>query len=180
MRVHQTIVNGHPAGKPLACPPPLAAESGVTMGYMTAPDCPECGGPFMDAPHPNYDHVHRTGLGQLPRAARTDSHQVTRGYAVGISGRVPQVWVFFDHLEPAVVFGRAGRMSGTDIVSYGVYEAAHELLYDDDLARDISILYVDLDADLRDHQTERPILERWLRGTHPSSARFQPPDDPVS
>jgi len=48
--------------------------------------------------------------GQLPRAARTDSHQVTSGYAVGMAGRLPQVWVFFDHLELAVAFGRAARM----------------------------------------------------------------------
>lgn len=133
----------------------------------------------MDAPHPNYDHIHRARAGQLPHAARTDSHQVTRGYAVGMSGRLPQAWVFFDHLEPAVAFGRAGRQSGMDIASYGVYEAAHELLYDDDLVRDVSILHIDLEADLRDHQSERPILERWLRGTHPGSAYFQP-DGPVS
>jgi hypothetical protein len=112
--------------------------------------------------------------GAAPRAARTDSHQVTGGYAVGIGGRLPQIWVFFGHLEPAVAFGRAGRQSGTDIASYGVYEAAHELLYDDDLGWDVSILHIDLDTDPRDHQPERPILERWLRGTHPGSAYFQP------
>jgi DNA-binding CsgD family transcriptional regulator len=47
----------------------------------------------MVASHPSYDHVHRAP-GQLPRAARTDSHQVTSGYAVGMAGRLPQVWVF--------------------------------------------------------------------------------------
>lgn len=112
----------------------------------------------MDAPHPNYDHI----------------HQVTHGYAVGMGGRLPQIWVFFGHLEPAVAFGHAGRQSGTDITSYGVYEAAHELLYGDDLGRDVSMLHIDLDADLRDHRSERPILERWLAGTHPGSAYFQP------
>ena len=44
----------------------------------------------MDAPHPNYDHVHRARAGQLPAAVRTDSHQVAHGYAVGIVGRLPQ------------------------------------------------------------------------------------------
>jgi hypothetical protein len=38
--------------------------------------------------------------------------------------------IIFDHLELAVAFGRAARMSGTDIASYGIYEAAHELLYE--------------------------------------------------
>jgi hypothetical protein len=61
---------------------------------MSAPDCPECGGPFIDAPHPNYDHIQRARAGQLPRAVRTDSHLVTQGYAVGMSGRLPQAWVF--------------------------------------------------------------------------------------
>ena len=97
----------------------------------------------MDAPHPNYDHIHQARTGQLPHAVRTGSHQVTRGYAVGMSGRLPQAWVFFDHL-----------------------------------VRDVSFLHVDLNADLRDHQSGRPILERWLRGTHPGSAYFQLPDDP--
>ena len=63
----------------------------------------------MVASHPSYDHVHRAP-GHLPRAARTDSHQVTSGYAVGMAGRLPQVWVFFDHLELAAAFGRAARM----------------------------------------------------------------------
>jgi hypothetical protein len=91
-----------------------------------------------------------------------------------MSGRLPQAWVFFGHLEPAVAFGRAGRQSGTDITSYGVYEAAHELLYDDSLGRDVAILHIDLAADLRDHQAERPVLESWLRGTRPGSAYYQP------
>jgi hypothetical protein len=129
----------------------------------------------MDAPHPNYDHVHRT-RGQLPAARHSDSHTVARGYAVGMGGRVPQIWVFFDHLEPAVAFGRAGRMSGTDITSYGVYAAARELRYDDGLSRDIATLHIDLAADHRDHQAERPVLERWLTGISPGSAYFRQPD----
>ncbi len=61
----------------------------------------------MDAPHPNYDHVHHVRAGQLPDAVRTDSRQVARGYDVGVAGRLSQAWVFFDHLEPAVAFGCA-------------------------------------------------------------------------
>ena len=34
---------------------------------------------------------------------------MTHGYAVGMGGRLPQIWVFFGDLEPAVVFGQAGH-----------------------------------------------------------------------
>ena len=49
----------------------------------------------MDAPHPNYDYVHRA-RGQLPAARHSDSRTVARGYAVGMGGRIPQIWVFFE------------------------------------------------------------------------------------
>lgn len=75
-----------------------------------------------------------------------------------------------------MAFGRAGRMSGTDVTSYGVYAAARELRYDDDLGRDIATRYIDLGDDLRDHQAEWAVLERWLQGISPGSAYFRQPD----
>jgi hypothetical protein len=127
----------------------------------------------MELPHPNYDHIH--AVEALPRRHRSDSHIVTHGYATGMSGRVPQTWVFFDHLEPAAVFGRAGRMGSPDITGYGVYEAAAEVRYHPGLDRDIHTLHVNLHREIRDHGSERRLFERWIRGTSPASAHFQPP-----
>jgi hypothetical protein len=141
-----------------------------------AADCPECGGVFMDGPHPNYDHLHGTTAERLPRARRTDSRVVTRGYAVGMSGFLPQFWVFFDRIEPAYAFGRAGRMAPTgDITSYGVYEAAHEVRWDEGQVRDVRTLHVATDTSLREHADDKDLLTRWLRGTAPQSAYYQPP-----
>ncbi len=132
-----------------------------------------------DGPHPNYDHLHGTTAGQLPRARRTGGRVVTRGYAVGMSGHLPQTWVFFDRIEPAYAFGRSGRMALTgDITSYGVYEAAHEVRWDEDLSRDVRTLHVVTDTSLRertDADGERDLLSRWARGTYARSAYFHPP-----
>jgi hypothetical protein len=146
-------------------------------GSVTTPaaDCPKCRNAYGKGQYPNYDHVH--GTGQLPRARRTDSHIIVRGYATGMAGNLPQVWVFFEHLEPAVVFGRAGRMSISDISSYGVYEAARESRYDRNLNRDVRTLHINFAADFRNHDEEGPILERWLRGCDPRSAYFERPAD---
>lgn len=62
---------------------------------------------------PNYHHVH--DVEELPRERRTDHHIVVHGFAVRLSGSIDTCWVFFHHLEPALAFGRAGRMSSVDI-----------------------------------------------------------------
>jgi hypothetical protein len=138
-------------------------------------DCPDCGGLWAGGHHPNYDHLHKTH--DLPRPKRTDSHIIVRGYAAGMNGLtgLRQIWVFFDHLEPALVFSRAGRMSGHDITAHGVYEAAREIRYDTKLDRDITTLYVNLrDQFERGADDEIEIFTRWVRGCG-EGPYFHPP-----
>lgn len=137
----------------------------------TSPDCPDCGTSTASQPH--YDHVH--WVTELPRARHSDSHVVVHGYAVGFggSGGLPWTMVFFADLEPAIVFGRAARMSAYDISTYDVSEAAREQRYDEFLHRDVVTLYLKAGSELRDHPNERPILERWVRGCHPNSAYYE-------
>ncbi|GAA4924428.1 hypothetical protein GCM10023334_029120 [Nonomuraea thailandensis] len=110
----------------------------------------------------------------LPRARHTDSHRVRRGYAVGMAGTLPQMWLFFDHIEPALVCGRAARMSCFDIMGYGVYEGAQEVRFDERLRRDVRTLYV-LDGDSLDrHTDEAAAFTRWIAGCDPKSSHFKP------
>jgi hypothetical protein len=118
----------------------------------------------------------------LPDSSRnTDTHQVLRGYAVGFAGLsasdqgLPQTWVFFEHLEPAIVFGRAGRMSAHDISGYGVYEAAREVRFDpSESDEQIITLYVSGHAlDLRPGEDE--IFARWAGRVRLGSAYYETP-----
>lgn len=59
----------------------------------------------------------------LPQKVHRDELSIEHGYAVGIG-----TWYFFDAIEPAVTFGRAGRMS-SHCLGYGVYAAAMEMAY---------------------------------------------------
>ncbi|MEU6412657.1 hypothetical protein [Microbispora sp. NPDC046933] len=142
-------------------------------------ECAECAAIPWTRPslHPNYDHVH--GVNSLPNAeqyADIESYSVTYGYAVGFDGRVPQTWVFFEHLEPALVFGRAGRMSTRDISSYGVFAAVREVRYNHDLKREVITLLVSGTAFDRE-EDEAEAFVRWLEGCRPESADFEPGDD---
>lgn len=139
---------------------------------MTTSPCPECAGWSRQSARRNYDHVHR--VDSLPRAKHTDSHVIRRGYAVGIGGALPQLWVFFTDLEPALVFGRAGRMS-LDVSGYGVYEAAHELRADERLGRDVQTLYVLRGQSLDRRPDEADAFARWVAGCDPASSHWSPP-----
>lgn len=139
------------------------------MSTMPAPECPDC-----KWSGPNYDHIHTAEA--LPRHKHTEDHVITRGYAVGMSGNghgLPQMWVFFEDIEPALVFGRAGRMSGGDISGYGVYEAAAEVRFNG--RRDVTTLHVKLDqpTSLDRAGGEAEVFARWVAGCDPSSAYFQ-------
>jgi len=134
--------------------------------------CPECVR-TVDGPFPNYDHVHMVRA--LPRRRRSDAHVIIRGYATDIGGAVGHLWVFFEDVEPAVVFGRAGRMSGYDIKGWGVHEAAREARFDPRSGADVVTLYVNLEVRLRDDTSaERRMLERWVRGCDPQSSYYSP------
>ncbi|MEU2718227.1 hypothetical protein [Streptomyces sp. NPDC007205] len=118
----------------------------------------------------------------LPDDSRsTDTHHVVRGCAVGFaevsaSDRgLPQTWVFFEHLEPAIVFGRAGRMSVHDVSGYGVYEAAREVRFDlSESDEEIITLYVSGHA-LDRRPGEEEIFARWAGGVRLGSAYYEPP-----
>ncbi|WP_285633531.1 hypothetical protein [Actinoallomurus iriomotensis] len=135
-------------------------------------------GPFTraaDTSPPNYDHLHKTPA--LPRPKQTDSHIIVRGYATGMNGLtgLQQIWIFFDHLEPALVFSRAGRMSGYDITAHGVYEAARETRCDFELDRDVTTLHVNLRSEFeRGAEDEIEIFKRWVRGCG-EGPYFDPP-----
>ncbi|MGB3443210.1 MAG: hypothetical protein WBA97_31095 [Actinophytocola sp.] len=101
------------------------------------------------------------------------SHRIDHGYAVHLGGRINPCWVFFADLEPALAFGRAGRMSSVDIRSYGVMAAARELRYDDSRGGDVHTLYV-TGNNLDRGPDERQALQRWLAGVNPDSSHFRP------
>lgn len=146
---------------------------------MSADKCPECATMWMSGAHPNYDHIHAAT--SLPPAKRSDSLIIRRGYAVGIAGvgsGIPQTWVFFEHREPALVFGRAGRMSSHDIASYGVYEAARENRFDARRRDDVTTLYVGPDVfppwDQGPNVGETADFLRWVDGCKPGSSQYEP------
>lgn len=150
---------------------PLIADNG-----RMASDCPDCGGLFTDSPHPNYDHVHGTAAARLPRPGATPGCVVTRGWATGMPGRLRQMRVFFGHPEPACAFGRAGRMaSAGDITSFGVYEAACKVRWDEARRQDIRTLYIARDTGrAEEHDDGRMMLARWVKGCNPQRPDFRP------
>ncbi|MGI5292870.1 hypothetical protein ACQEVF_57500 [Nonomuraea polychroma] len=108
--------------------------------------------------------------GTLPQPFRRDDHTVSRGYAVGFGH-----WFFFDAIEPAIAFGRAARMS-LDCHGYGVYEAAHEVMFCRHHGTDERVLLVTGDnLDRRDDEVE--LLTRFVQGVreHPWSAHWHAP-----
>jgi hypothetical protein len=66
-------------------------------------------------------------------------------------------------------------MAGVDVTSYGVYEAAAEIRWDQDEARDIRTLLVATDTSQREVVDGQDLIARWVRGTSPRSSYFQPP-----
>lgn len=149
---------------------------------MTA-DCPDCHTDmFTSEPHPNYDHVHRVADGQLPRARNGGYRKVVRGYATGMGGLLPQIWVFFDRIEPAYAFARAGRMSALgDVVSCGVFEAACESRWREfpgevPSMRETRTLHIDFSTSVLERvrgSDDRDLLARWTDGTVPGKAYFR-------
>jgi hypothetical protein len=149
------------------------ASYGAALGRSTGRVACDACDPAALAPYDQpYDHVHWEQA--LPRNLRTDGCVRRRGYAVGMAGAIRQTWVFFADLEPALVFGRAGRMSSVDIRSYGVYPAAHEVKFNDQDNRDVRTLYLHHDSIDR-QPDEQQVFQRWLAGTVASSSHFQPP-----
>ncbi|MGW3657211.1 hypothetical protein ACWD6R_16620 [Streptomyces sp. NPDC005151] len=145
-------------------------------GTQTSPgaaECPDCQWepwPSEPQPQPNYDHVH--AVRTLPSARDSDGHQIVQGYAVGLCGpRLPQLWVFFEDLAPAMAFGRAGRMSA-DAKGYGVYRAARGEHFDSATERQVVTLHV-IRRSLDRKDGEADTLQQWTRGVIPGSAYFE-------
>jgi hypothetical protein len=137
------------------------------------PVCADCEGGAPPAHQRRYDHIHNT-VAELPPAWRAEEHLVVHGYAVELAGQgLERTWVFFADLEPALVFGRAGRMSSIDISSYGVFPAARECRYLEGRG-DVVTLYTGRDrVDRRDDEAQA--FDRWLAGTSRRSSHYQPP-----
>ncbi|MFC9955214.1 hypothetical protein ACFVIN_33165 [Streptomyces prasinus] len=148
------------------------------MNDQSGTTCSACRGWMFAGQQPGYDHIH--AIPSLPDDSRnTDTHHVMCGYAVGFSntewGGLPQTWVFFEDLEPAIVFGRAGRMSMHDISGYGVYTAAREVRFDPAESDDeITTLYLS-GRPLDRRPGEKEIFARWARGVQLKSAYYEPP-----
>lgn len=136
------------------------------------PQCPDCERVASAGRHQGrYDHIHH--VADLPAVRRLDEHLVVRGYAVELAGQgLARTWVFFADLEPALVFGRAGRMS-SDISSYGVHRAAQEHRYIEGRG-DVVTLYVDA-GNLDRGEDEAQAFRRWLAGTSRESSHYRPP-----
>ncbi|SCE62653.1 hypothetical protein [Streptomyces sp. OspMP-M43] len=138
--------------------------------------CTDCTDWKYAGSQPGYDHIHAVRV--LPDEDHENTHLVLHGFATGFaSDRVPglaQTWVFFEHLEPALVFGRAGRMSSYDITGYGVYQAAREVRFDHDTGRQVTTLYVTGRALDREPGEDKPFA-RWTRGVNPDSAYYEDP-----
>jgi hypothetical protein len=152
----------------------------ITMGTESGYGCTACHGWKWAGQQPGYDHIH-VALALPDDSRSTDTHQVTRGYAVGFAGvsasdrGLPQTWVFFEHLEPAIVFGRAGRMSACDISGFGVYEAAREVRFDlSESDEEIITLYVTGHA-LDRLPGEDEIFARWAGGVRLESVHYETP-----
>ncbi|WP_333744056.1 hypothetical protein [Streptomyces ardesiacus] len=154
--------------------PAIAAKA--TNSATTKGTCPACTDWAYASSQPNYDHIH--AVRALPDDDHEDPHLVLHGWATGLSSEsVPglrQTWVFFEHLEPAFVFGRAGRMSVHDITSYGVYRAAREVRFDYDTGRQVATLYITGLA-LDRQAGEDKHFSRWTQGVQPDSAYYGDP-----
>ena len=107
---------------------------------------------------------------ELPRPMRREDHRVLHGYAVGFGQ-----WFFFEDIAPAVAFGRAARMS-FECSGYGVFAAAHDLMFCDQHRVDERVLLITGDnVDREPDEVEH--LKRFVQGVkeHPWSSSWHPP-----
>jgi hypothetical protein len=74
-----------------------------------------------------------------------------RGYAVDLGdGR----WYFFQALEPAYAFARAGRMAAT-VSSFAIHEATREIVFDPETGRDeVTLQVLRCPIDVREHDRD--------------------------
>ncbi|MBO3094840.1 hypothetical protein [Cellulomonas dongxiuzhuiae] len=126
---------------------------------------------MVDESSSGYDRI--VEVEKLPRRHTSDGRVCVTGYAANIAGRVGNLWAFFTDLEPAAAFIRAGRMSAPDISSVGVHRAAREVKFVESRMGDEVTLY--LGEYLQAGRNEETV-RRWLRGVHPASSSYLPPE----
>ena len=81
-------------------------------------------------------------------------------------------WFWFPAIEPAYVFGRAGRMSA-QVGSWALCEAATEARWDDKLERDVlSLYFLDGSVVSRDPVTDRRLLAGFASEVDPNSSHW--------
>lgn len=139
--------------------------------------CPACAAFPTGSEGLDWDHVHEAA--ELPAVEHTDARHVIHGYLVRLGSHLGahQRWFFFGHLEPALVFGRAARMSAS-VSSYGVHAAATEAHQDPaNPTRDITTIHVRTGTGLDRADDELQHFDRWLRATRarPESSHYHPP-----
>lgn len=117
-----------------------------------------------------YDEVRDTA--RLPRQSNRDHRVVCHGFAAQIGGSGTSTWFFFEHLEPALVFGRSARQS-LRIGSYGVHPAAEELASKPG-ARDRRILHVIRSERLDRRDDEHGHFLKWADMCDVASAYWPP------
>lgn len=110
-----------------------------------------------------YDEIRMVDA--LPDRKRSDVLKITLGYAVCIGA-----WYFFEDLPPALVFGRAARMSN-EVSAYSVHRAAREARFNDGLRRDERFLWF-LSESLDRHDDEADHFRTWIDGTGPKSSHW--------
>lgn len=108
----------------------------------------------------------------LPKATTSTGRLCTRGYLVTLDDEP----FFFEALEPAYAFGRAGRMSA-QVHSWGLNPAAFESRFDRDLGGDVRTFYVLGGQNTRMEifpEQDRATLTAFANGADPSSSHWVP------
>ncbi|MGW5745397.1 hypothetical protein [Amycolatopsis sp. NPDC003861] len=107
----------------------------------------------------------------FPQTGAQDATMVERGFAVNLVGspeELPETWVFFTKIDPALVFARAATAS-SNITHGHVYRAVHERRRHS--RREVTYLHVNTGIALHGDTEEREALTRWAVEQNNSSRR---------
>jgi hypothetical protein len=116
-------------------------------------------------PQDNYHEILRIE-DIFPRRKHQHGWVIDHGYAVQHDDGE---WFYFLAIEPALAYGRAGRMS-VDISSYGVHKAAREIRWDE--RRGIDILRLHVGENIDRGPDEMNHLHAWVKGINAKSSHW--------